>query len=140
MRLAEDEMAVLLRSKSDVHALELVFHVLQRRYGVEGEQLLEKSRVFRIALIRHIGAALVRDITEGRIGLKPVARHFGYGCHTTVLHAERRIMKLRQGNDEFDREYCELLEELHECCERKLRTAQARRARRVRKGARRHKL
>jgi chromosomal replication initiator protein len=75
-------------------------------YELPVAQLLSRRRQRSIALPRHVGMYLARELTMH--SLQEIGGYFGGRDHTTVLHAVRTIAAQRVTNTDLDAEIIEL--------------------------------
>lgn len=82
-----------------INVQEIMARVCQH-YDIKQSDLLSKRRHRSIAFPRQVAMYLARRHTEH--SLEEVGGYFGGRDHTTVMHAERKILKQRQLDDQFD--------------------------------------
>ncbi len=71
-----------------------IVEIVAEHFGIKKSDLQGKRRNKSIALPRQVCMHLARDLTPH--SLEEIGSHFGGRDHTTVMHAARRISKLRE--------------------------------------------
>jgi chromosomal replication initiator protein len=89
-----------------------IMEVVAERFEVRISDLQGKRRPKSIALPRQICMHLARELTES--SLEEIGGYFGGRDHTTVLHADRQIRRLRQRDPRSEALIQSLLRELSE--------------------------
>ena len=88
-----------------------ILEAVTSRFGVRLADLQSKKRSKSIAYPRQVCMHLARSLT--RHSLEEIGGYFGGRDHTTVLHANRRIQKLRDTDGEVNAMLENLTRELH---------------------------
>jgi chromosomal replication initiator protein len=96
MRLAEEALGADPDTPRREVTIEDILRVVTARYNVRVADLQSKKRSRSIALPRQICMYLARNLT--RHSLEEIGGYFGGRDHTTVLHANRTIECLREGD------------------------------------------
>jgi chromosomal replication initiator protein len=68
--------------------------------------MYSKKRFRSVARPRQVAMALAKELTQQ--SLPEIGEAFGGRDHTTVLHACRKILELRENDQEFSRDYSQL--------------------------------
>ena len=79
-------------------------------YKIRVGELRTRNNAQEVALPRHVAMYLSKELTG--CSLPEIGRRFGNKHHSTVLHAIRKIVRLREGNADFDRQVSGLRESL----------------------------
>jgi chromosomal replication initiator protein len=80
-------------------SVEEIITAVTQRFGVKSTDLLGKRRTKSIALPRQVCMHLARRLTEHSLG--EIGGFFGGRDHTTVLHADRTVGRLREQNPQL---------------------------------------
>ena len=80
-------------------------------YKIRVSDLLSAKRTQAIARPRQIAMSLAKDLTQS--SLPTIGNAFGGRDHTTVLHAQRTISKLRTTDERIEKEYGLLVQMLN---------------------------
>lgn len=81
--------------------VESIIKAVAEKFGLQPQQLKQKTNVQQIAYPRQIAMYLCKELTPA--SLPEIGRHFNGKHHTTVLHSVQKIDKLRQGDVELNR-------------------------------------
>ena len=79
-------------------------------YKIRIADLLSAKRTRAIARPRQLAMALAKELTN--YSLPEIGHQFGGKDHTTVLHAQRKIIELRESDQKIDEDYKNLLRTL----------------------------
>jgi len=79
-------------------------------YKIRIADLLSAKRTRAIARPRQLAMALAKELTN--YSLPEIGHQFGGRDHTTVLHAQRKIVELRESDQKVDEDYKNLLRTL----------------------------
>lgn len=101
-----DILAVALRQIS----IEQIQKAVADYYKLKVAEMHSKRRSRAVARPRQVAMALAKELTNH--SLPDIGGAFGGRDHTTVLHACRQIVRLRQEDDELERDYQMLLQQL----------------------------
>jgi chromosomal replication initiator protein len=101
-----DILAVALRQVS----IEQIQKAVADYYKLKVAEMHSKRRSRSVARPRQVAMALAKELTNH--SLPDIGGAFGGRDHTTVLHACRQIVRLRQDDDELERDYQMLLQQL----------------------------
>ena len=79
-------------------------------YKIKVADMYSKTRTRNLARPRQIAMALAKELTNQ--SLPEIGESFGGRDHTTVLHACRKVVELRETHVEIGRDYLVLLQTL----------------------------
>jgi len=79
-------------------------------YKIRIADLLSAKRTRAIARPRQLAMALAKELTN--YSLPEIGHQFGGRDHTTVLHAQRKVVELRESDQKIDEDYKNLLRTL----------------------------
>ena len=91
-------------------SIERILDAVSRRFNVRLADIQSKKRTKSIAFPRQICMYLARQLT--RHSLEEVGGYFGGRDHTTVLHANRTVQALRDGDGQVNATLEQLTREL----------------------------
>jgi chromosomal replication initiator protein len=98
----KDLLAVLTRQVS----IENIQKTVADYFKIKVSDMYSKKRFRSVARPRQVAMALAKELTQQ--SLPEIGEAFGGRDHTTVLHACRKIQELRDGDQEFSRDYAQL--------------------------------
>ena len=98
----KDLLAVLTRQVS----IENIQKTVADYFKIKVSDMYSKKRFRSVARPRQVAMALAKELTQQ--SLPEIGEAFGGRDHTTVLHACRKILELRDSNQEFARDYAQL--------------------------------
>ncbi|QJR13219.1 chromosomal replication initiator protein DnaA [Usitatibacter palustris] len=98
----KDLLAVISRQVS----IENIQKTVADYYKIKVSEMYSKKRYRSIARPRQVAMALSKELTQQ--SLPEIGEAFGGRDHTTVLHACRKIVELREGDQDFARDYSQL--------------------------------
>ena len=107
MDAARDALADLLKVKDRQMSIENIQKSTAEYFKIRKADLLSKSKRRSVTRPRQIAMALSKELTDH--SLPEIGETFGGRDHTTVLHACRRIQKLREQDPRVDDDYMTLL-------------------------------
>ena len=87
--------------------LENIQKVTASYYKIRVADLLSRRRSRSVARPRQVAMALAKELT--RHSLPEIGDAFGGRDHTTVIHANKRVAELRQGDNRVEEDYKHLL-------------------------------
>lgn len=82
--------------------IESIIKTVAEHYDLQPSQLKQKSNAQVIAFPRQVAMYLVKDLTSA--SLPEIGRAFGGKHHTTVLHSVQKIERLRNKDQDLNRE------------------------------------
>jgi len=98
----KDLLAVLSRQVS----IENIQKTVADYYKIKVSEMYSKKRFRSVARPRQVAMALAKELTQQ--SLPEIGEAFGGRDHTTVLHACRKVLELRDGDQDFARDYAQL--------------------------------
>jgi chromosomal replication initiator protein len=98
----KDLLAVLTRQVS----IENIQKTVADYYKIKVSEMYSKKRFRSVARPRQVAMALAKELTQQ--SLPEIGESFGGRDHTTVLHACRKVLELREGDQDFARDYAQL--------------------------------
>ena len=98
----KDLLAVLNRQVS----IENIQKTVADYFKIKVSEMYSKKRFRSVARPRQIAMALAKELTQQ--SLPEIGEAFGGRDHTTVLHACRKTLELRENDQEFARDYAQL--------------------------------
>ena len=105
--LAKEALRDMVALQQRMVTLENIQKTVADYYKVRVSDLLSKKRSRNIAQPRQMAMALAKELTSH--SLPEIGDAFGGRDHTTVLHAVRKIKKLRQENPRFEEDFSTLM-------------------------------
>ncbi len=107
---AREALRDLLTVHEHMVSVDQIQKVVGKYYQVRVQDLLSKRRNRSIARPRQVAMALAKELTDH--SLPEIGDAFGGRDHTTVLHACRKILELRQTDGRLRKDYEKLRREL----------------------------
>jgi chromosomal replication initiator protein len=108
--LAHDALRDLLALQDKLVSLDNIQKTVAEYYGIRVADLLSKRRNRSITRPRQIAMALAKELTSH--SLPEIGDAFGGRDHTTVLHACKRVVKLREDEPRIEEDWTNLLRTL----------------------------
>jgi len=103
---AKEALKDLLSMQARLVTVENIQKMVADYYKVRVGDLLSKRRSRSVARPRQVAMALAKELTQQ--SLPEIGEAFGGRDHTTVLHACRKTVELRESDQEFARDYAQL--------------------------------
>ncbi|WP_119395194.1 chromosomal replication initiator protein DnaA [Salinibius halmophilus] len=103
----QDALKDLLASHDKQASIDNIQRVVSEYFNLGINDLLSKRRTRNIARPRQMAMALSKELTNH--SLPEIGQAFGGRDHTTVLHAHRKVLQLRDENVDFANDYNHLL-------------------------------
>ena len=103
---AREALADLLAVQAKLVTIENIQKTVAEYYKIRLADLSGKSRSRSIARPRQMAMALAKDLTSK--SLPEIGKAFGGRDHTTVLHACRKIVELREADESLNEDYSNL--------------------------------
>lgn len=94
LSMAQQVLKYLIPGSERRITMEAVIRAVAEEFRLQPAQLKQKSNAHTISYPRQIAMYLIKELTSA--SLPEIGRTFGGKHHTTVLHATRKIDKLRQ--------------------------------------------
>lgn len=110
IEMAQDALKDLLALHQKLVTLENIQKTVAEYFKLRGSDLLSKKRTRSIARPRQIAMALAKELTSH--SLPEIGDAFGGRDHTTVLHACRKVVELRENDSRVEEDYRNLLRTL----------------------------
>jgi chromosomal replication initiator protein len=110
LELAKEALRDLIASTSRMVSIENIQKTVADFYKIKVADMYSKSRTRNLARPRQIAMALAKELTNQ--SLPEIGESFGGRDHTTVLHACRKVIELRETNTDIGRDYLVLLQTL----------------------------
>ena len=88
-----------LRANERRVTIEEIQQEVAKYYNIRVPEMISARRAQIVTRPRHVAMYLAKELTSR--SLPEIGRKFGNRDHTTVLHAVRRVRKLRAGDSEF---------------------------------------
>lgn len=110
IELAKDALKDLLAVQNRMISIENIQKTVADYYKIKVADLYSQRRSRSVARPRQMAMALAKELTQ--MSLPDIGESFGGRDHTTVLHACRKIVELRGGDHDINRDYNFLLQVL----------------------------
>ena len=94
LSMAQQVLKYLIPGNEKRITMEAVIRAVAEEFRLQPAQLKQKSNAHTISYPRQVAMYLIKELTPA--SLPEIGRAFGGKHHTTVLHATRKIEKLRQ--------------------------------------------
>ena len=107
LEFVKEALRDLLALQDKLVTVENIQRTVAEYYKIKVADLLSKRRNRSVARPRQIAMALAKELTNH--SLPEIGDAFGGRDHTTVLHACRMIMELRQSDADIEEDYTNLL-------------------------------
>lgn len=107
MDFVKDALRDLLALQDKLITIENIQKTVAEYYKVKVADLLSKRRSRSVARPRQMAMALAKELTNH--SLPEIGDAFGGRDHTTVLHACRKIIELKQATQDVEEDYTNLL-------------------------------
>ena len=108
---AKETLADLISLNQRLITIEQIQKVTATYYKVRVSDILSTKRDKKSTLPRHMAMALCKDLTNN--SLPSIGDGFGGRDHTTVLHANKKISKLRKDDAHIDQDYNNIVQILN---------------------------
>ncbi len=107
IEFARDALKDLVTTHNRVLTIEKIQKTAADYYRIRPGEMLSPRRNRTIVQPRQVAMALTKELTNH--SLPEIGEAFGGRDHTTVLHACRKIKKMRQENTQLEQEYKDLV-------------------------------
>ena len=107
IEIAKDALKDLLALQQKMVTLENIQKTVANFYKIRVSDILSKSRTRNLARPRQIAMAISKELTTH--SLPEIGDAYGGRDHTTVLHAVRKVGKLREEDYRIDEDYNSLI-------------------------------
>ncbi|WP_371413275.1 helix-turn-helix domain-containing protein [Methylophaga sp. SB9B] len=108
--MAQDALKDLLALHQKLVTLESIQKTVAEYFKIRVSDLLAKKRTRSVARPRQIAMALAKELTSH--SLPEIGEAFGGRDHTTVLHACRKVVELKETDSRIAEDYRNLLRTL----------------------------
>jgi chromosomal replication initiator protein len=108
--LVKEALRDLIASTHRQVSIENIQKTVADYYKLKVADMFSKKRTRNLARPRQIAMALAKELTT--LSLPEIGESFGGRDHTTVLHACRKVLELREQDHDISREYLVLLQTL----------------------------
>ncbi len=98
--VAKDALGVAIAATKPRVSVQVIIERVSDFFGVPVPQLLSRKRTRSVALPRHVGMYLSRQLTMH--SLEEIGGYFGGRDHTTVMHGVSVIKDLRERDEDLD--------------------------------------
>ena len=103
LEFTKETLADLLSLNQRLITIEQIQKVTANYYKIRVSDILSSKRDKKNTLPRHIAMALCKELTNN--SLPSIGDGFGGRDHTTVLHANKKIVKLRKEDSQIAQDY-----------------------------------
>ena len=107
----KETLADLISLNQRMITIEQIQKVTAQYYKVRVSDILSTKRDKKNTLPRHMAMALCKDLTNN--SLPSIGDGFGGRDHTTVLHANKKINKLRKEDAQIEQDYVHIVHSLN---------------------------
>jgi len=110
LEFAKDALRDLIAMQDRLVNVDNIQKTVAEYYKIRVADLLSDKRTRTITRPRQIAMALAKELTNH--SLPEIGQMFGGRDHTTVLHATRKVVELKQSDSKFQEDYSNLLRTL----------------------------
>ena len=103
----KETLADLISLNQRLITIEQIQKITANYYKIRVSDILSSKRDKKNTLPRHMAMALCKDLTNN--SLPSIGDGFGGRDHTTVLHANKKIQKLRQEDSQTEQDYINIV-------------------------------
>ena len=111
LNFTKETLADLISLNQRLITIEQIQKVTATYYKVRVSDILSTKRDKKSTLPRHMAMALCKDLTNN--SLPSIGDGFGGRDHTTVLHANKKVNKLRKDDAHIDQDYNNIVQILN---------------------------
>ncbi|MEQ3724312.1 chromosomal replication initiator protein DnaA [Alcanivorax sp.] len=108
--LIKEALKDLIALQARQISIDNIQRIVAEYYKIKINDLLSPRRTRSVARPRQVAMALSKELTSH--SLPEIGENFGGRDHTTVLHACRKVLQLRESNPEIEEDYQNLLRTL----------------------------
>jgi chromosomal replication initiator protein len=108
--LIKEALKDLIALQARQISIDNIQRIVAEYYKIKINDLLSPRRTRSVARPRQVAMALSKELTSH--SLPEIGENFGGRDHTTVLHACRKVLELRESNPEIEEDYLNLLRTL----------------------------
>ena len=107
LQFTKETLADLLSLNQRMITIEQIQKITANYYKTRVSDILSSKRDKKIAFPRHMAMALCKDLTNN--SLPSIGDGFGGRDHTTVLHANKKISKLKKEDSQIAQDYINIV-------------------------------
>ena len=107
LEFTKETLADLISLNQRLITIEQIQKVTANYYKIRVSDILSTKRDKKNTLPRHIAMSLCKDLTNN--SLPSIGDGFGGRDHTTVLHAYKKIQKLKKEDSQIDQDYINIV-------------------------------
>ena len=107
LEFTKETLADLISLNQRLITIEQIQKVTATYYKIRVSDILSTKRDKKNTLPRHIAMSLCKDLTNN--SLPSIGDAFGGRDHTTVLHAYKKIQKLKKEDSQIDQDYINIV-------------------------------
>ena len=107
---AKESLKDLLAMQERLVSIDNIQKTVAEYYKIRVADLLSKSRTRSVTRPRQVAMALAKELTSH--SLPEIGDAFGGRDHTTVLHACRKVVELKESDNRINEDYANLLRTL----------------------------
>ena len=111
LEFAKETLADLISLNQRLITIDQIQKVVSTYYKVRVSDILSTKRDKKSTLPRHIAMAVCKDLTNN--SLPSIGDGFGGRDHTTVLHAYKKVTKLRKEDAQIEQDYINIIHTLN---------------------------
>ncbi len=107
LEFTKETLADLISLNQRLITIEQIQKITAGYYKIRVSDILSTKRDKKNTLPRHMAMALCKDLTNN--SLPSIGDGFGGRDHTTVLHANKKIQKLRKDDSQIEQDYINIV-------------------------------
>ena len=107
LEFTKETLADLISLNQRLITIEQIQKITAGYYKIRVSDILSTKRDKKNTLPRHMAMALCKDLTNN--SLPSIGDGFGGRDHTTVLHANKKIQRLRREDSQIDQDYINIV-------------------------------
>ena len=107
LEFTKETLADLISLNQRLITIEQIQKITAGYYKIRVSDILSTKRDKKNTLPRHMAMALCKDLTNN--SLPSIGDGFGGRDHTTVLHANKKIQRLRKEDSQIDQDYINIV-------------------------------
>ena len=107
LEFTKETLADLISLNQRLITIEQIQKITATYYKIRVSDILSTKRDKKNTLPRHMAMALCKDLTNN--SLPSIGDGFGGRDHTTVLHANKKIQKLRKEDSQIEQDYINIV-------------------------------
>ena len=111
LEFTKETLADLISLNQRLITIEQIQKITAGYYKIRVSDILSTKRDKKNTLPRHMAMALCKDLTNN--SLPSIGDGFGGRDHTTVLHANKKIQRLRKEDSQIDQDYINIVHVLN---------------------------